>query len=152
MSATTLSKKSKKAETVAKVPKSVAKVEKFNVHKTIALKPRMSEKTYASSQATNTFVFDVPTSINKHSVAEAVQAQFGVTVVNVRTTIIKGKVKRTYRKRGKSVTGARVDIKKAFVTLKEGDSIPVFTAVEEQEKKEAKAVEKAEKKAKKEKK
>ena len=118
----------------------------------VPLKPRMSEKTYASSQATNTFVFDVPTSINKNEIANAVSHQFKVSVINVRTTIIKGKVKRTVRKGGRSVSGSRSSIKKAYVTLKEDDSIPVFAAIEEQEKKEAKAAEKADKKAKKEKK
>lgn len=118
----------------------------------VALKPRMSEKTYASSQATNTFVFDVPLTINKQDIAKAVNSQFDVTVVTVRTAIIKGKVKRTVRKGGRSVNGVRPNVKKAYVTLKDGDSIPVFAAIEEQEKKEAKAAEKADKKAKKDKK
>lgn len=118
----------------------------------VPLKPRMSEKTYASSQATNTFVFDVPTSINKQEIAKAVTSQFNVTVTTVRTATLKGKVKRTVRRGGRSVNGVRPDVKKAYVTLKEGDSIPVFAAIEEQEKKEAKAAEKADKKAKKDKK
>lgn len=117
--------------------------------KTIPLKPRMSEKTYASSQANNTFVFDVPNSINKHEIARAVSAQFDVTVTGVRVVILKGKTKKSYRKGGRSVVGNRSDTKKAYVTLKDGDSIPVFAAIEEAEKAEAKA---AEKKAKKEKK
>jgi hypothetical protein len=48
------------------------------------------------------------------------------------------------------VTGKRVDVKKAYVKLKAGDSIPVFAAVQEAEAEQAKAVEKAAKKAKKE--
>ncbi len=117
--------------------------------KTIALKPRMSEKTYASAQTTNTFVFVIPKSTNKIEVAEAVTAQFNVTVINVRTVVVKGKPARSIRlgKYRKNVMGTRADYKKAFVTLKEGDSIPIFAAVEEAEAKEAKAAEKAEKKA-----
>ncbi len=120
--------------------------------KTLTLKPRMSEKTYASSLATNTFVFVVPKSTNKVEVAEAVAAQFAVTVTNVRTVVVKGKKARSIRlgKYRKNVMGKRADFKKAFVTLKEGDSIPVFAAVEEADAAEAKAAEKAEKKAKKE--
>lgn len=120
--------------------------------KTLTLKPRMSEKTYASAQATNTFVFIVSKSTNKIEVAEAVAAQFKVTVTNVRTTVVKGKQARSIRlgKYRKNVMGQRADYKKAFVTLKEGDSIPVFAAVEEAEAAEAKAAEKADKKAKKE--
>ncbi len=119
--------------------------------KSLALKPRMSEKTYASSQSTNTFVFDVPTSANKVEVAAAVAAQFDVTVTNVRTIVVKGKKARSIRlgKYRKNVMGQRKDYKKAYVTLAEGNSIPVFAAVEEAEAAEAKATEKAEKAAKK---
>ncbi len=120
--------------------------------KTIALKPRMSEKTYASSQTTNTFVFDVPKSANKIEVAAAVAAQYQVTVTNVRTVVVKGKQARSIRlgKYRKNVMGQRSDYKKAYVTLKEGDSIPVFAAIEEANAAEAKAAEKAAKAAKKE--
>lgn len=120
--------------------------------KTIALKPRMSEKTYASSLATNTFVFNVPKTANKIQIAAAVAEQFAVTVTKVRTTVVKGKQARSIRlgKYRKNVMGKRSDFKKAFVTLKEGDSIPVFAAVQEAEAAEAKANEKAAKKAAKE--
>ena len=116
---------------------------------TITLKPRQSEKTYASSIATNTFVFDVPKSANKIEIGAAVAQQFKVSVINVRTTVVKGKQARSIRlgKYRKNVMGKRSDYKKAFVTIKEGDSLPIFAAVQEAEAAEAKAVEKAEKKA-----
>lgn len=124
--------------------------------KSIVLLPRLSEKTYGLSQTRNTYVFDVPKSANKHSVARAVTAQFEVTVEKVNIANIDGKAKRTIRKRGRISLGKQVDIKKAYVTLKEGDSLPLFAAVEESEAKSeriAKAAEKAaEKAAKKEKK
>ena len=120
--------------------------------KQISLKPRMSEKTYATSLATNTFVFEVPSSANKLQIADAVSQQYEVTVTNVRTIVSKGKQARSIRlgKYRKNVMGSRSDFKKAYVTLKEGDSIPVFAAIEEAEKAEKKAEEKAAKKAKKE--
>lgn len=120
--------------------------------KTIALKPRMSEKTYASSLATNTFVFDVPKSSNKIQIAAAVAEQYEVTVTNVRVVVVKGKQARSIRlgKYRKNVMGQRSDYKKAYVTLKEGDSIPVFAAIEEANAAEAKAAEKVAKAAKKE--
>lgn len=118
----------------------------------LTLKPRMSEKTYASSLATNTFVFDVPKAANKIQIATAVASQFSVGVANVRTTVYKGKKARSIRlgKYRKNVMGQRSDYKKAFVTLKEGDSIPVFAAIEKANEAEAKAAEKAAKKAEKE--
>lgn len=110
----------------------------------ILLKPRMSEKTYAQSE-NGVFIFDIDLDINKHQVAEAVQRQYNVTVTKVNIVKIKGKKKRVYRNR-KYETGFRNDIKKAYVTLKKGDSIPIFAAVEEAEAKQEKAAEKAEKK------
>lgn len=120
--------------------------------KTVALRPRVTEKTYAISTAHNTYVFDVPTSLNKLEVAKAVEAQFGVSVALVRTLTAKGKDARSIRIGARvraNVSGKRKDVKKAYVTLKEGDSIPVFAAVDEQVKKEEKAAEKAAEKAKK---
>jgi large subunit ribosomal protein L23 len=118
------------------------------------LKPRMSEKAYGLSTARNTYVFDVPTDANKHSVARAVAAQYGVGVDGVNITNIKGKAKRTVRKGGRAVMGRQNAIRKAYVTLKTGESLPIFAALEaEAEKTEktneaiAKAQEKAEKKA-----
>lgn len=121
--------------------------------KSIALKPRQSEKTYALSQAFNVFVFDVPMTVNKDQIKKAVEAQFDVTVTDVRVIIVKGKVARSIRigaRTRANVSGKRIDKKKAYVTLKDGDSIPVFAAIDEQVKAEEKAAEKLAKKAKKE--
>ena len=123
---------------------------------TMVLKPRMSEKAYSLSQTNGVFVFIVPRDTSKQAIASAVEAQFKVTVVNVNTQNNKGKAKRTVRKGGRPVSGRESDKKMAYVTLKSGDSIPIFAALEESEKKAdklEKAAEKAaEKTAKKEKK
>lgn len=117
--------------------------------KFMILKPRMSEKSYALSQVAKTFVIDVPTDANKLTVAAAVEAQFdGVKVGSVRIVLNKGKQKRTVRKGGRAVMGQRSDVKKAYVTLKEG-SLPFFAEVEaaeaELKEKEAKKSAKAKK-------
>lgn len=118
--------------------------------KSMALKPRQSEKTYALSQSENTFVFDVPSAANKFEIANAVSVQFSVTVEDVRIAIVKGKAMRTIRKGGRAAMGKRVDIKKAYVRLKAGDSIPIFAAIEKAEEDQKKIEEKVAKKAKKE--
>ena len=103
--------------------------------KTITLRPRLSEKSYSLSTS-RVYVFDIPTGINKHSVAKAVEAQFDVKVSAVNVTNIPGKPKRTISitgKRTKNSTGKRNDIKKAYVTLLDGYSLPFFAAVEEAE-------------------
>lgn len=94
--------------------------------KTLVLKPRISEKAYGQSITANTYVFVVPTDVNRTEVAEAVTAQFGVTVTDVNVLNVKGKVKRTVRKGGKQSRGKDSDFKKAYVTLKAGDTIAVF--------------------------
>lgn len=115
--------------------------------KTLILKPRLSEKAYATSQAFNTFVFDVPKSANKHSVARAIEAQYDVAVEEVKVIVLKGKAKRTIRKGGKVAKGRQTDVKKAYVKLKAGNNLPIFAVVEEAEQKQEKAAEIAEKAA-----
>lgn len=97
----------------------------------MTLRPRISEKAYGLSQSNNMYMFDVPVSANKHEVADAVAAQFKVTVTNVNIANVKGKPKRTVRKGGRAVAGKRADSRRAYVTLKAGDSLPVFAAIEE---------------------
>jgi large subunit ribosomal protein L23 len=90
------------------------------------LKPRVSEKAYGQSETKNVYVFEVPSDAGKLEIATAVSAQFAVHVLNVNLMNVKGKVKRTVRRGGRPTTGKRPDFKKAYVTVKAGDSIPLF--------------------------
>lgn len=117
------------------------------MYKTIILKPRvMSEKAYRLSQSTRTYVFDVPGNVNKLSVARAVAAQYDVVVEDVNILNQKGKAKRTMRKGGRPIAGRDSDVKKAYVKLAEGNTLPIFADVEEAEAKEAEQAQKADKK------
>lgn len=118
----------------------------------ILLKPRMTEKTYSLALKQNTYVFDVVGETNKIDIAKLVKSTYNVTPTEVRIAIIKGKTKRSYRKGGKAIYGKRVDIKKAFVRIKDGESLPFFAEVQAAEEKDKKEAEKAAKKAKKDKK
>jgi len=115
------------------------------MEKTTLLKPRLSEKTFGLANTNTVYVFDVPASANKLTVAAAVAAQFEVTVVNVNMTNVKGKSKRTIRKGGRAVSGQQSDRKKAYVTLKEGSKLPFFDT--DDDKKGKKTEKKAEKAA-----
>ena len=115
--------------------------------KSLVLQPRMSEKAYAQSVQGNVYIFVVPTTANKQTIAQAVAAQFDVTVTNVRTTTQSGKAITSRSKRTRGVTVHRKDIKKAYVTVKQGDHIAIFDAPEET-KTDSKAEKKADKKAK----
>lgn len=102
--------------------------------KTMVLRPRVSEKAYQMSQENHVYVFQVPVNANKHTVAEAVEHQFEVNVTTINILNIKGKARQQYRKRGKRSTGKRPDIKKAYVTLKEGQEIAIFPKEEDDKK------------------
>lgn len=69
-------------------------------------------------------VFEVARDANKDEVKKAVQQLFKVSVTHVRTLIVRGKEKRVGR-----FSGRRPAWKKAFVTLKHGDSIEFFEGV-----------------------
>jgi large subunit ribosomal protein L23 len=106
--------------------------------KTITLRPRLSEKTYGLSES-RVYVLEIPAGTNKHSVARAVEAQFEVKVTKVNVANIRGKSKRIMSLTGKRVQngdGRRNDIRKAYITLAEGHSLPFFAAIEEEEQKE----------------
>jgi len=112
------------------------------------LKPRLSEKSYATSQTTNTFALDVPSELNKHEIAAAVEKQFEVKVKSVRIVNRKGKQKRVMNTSGKRYSnryGVQSDIKKAYVTLMAGSHLPFFEAEEADAKEAAKTEEKAKK-------
>ena len=107
--------------------------------KTVYIKPRLSEQTYALAQQSRVYVFDVPHTANKQTVAQSVKEQFEVTVEAVNITHVKGKSKRTVSitgRRRSNVVGTRGNTKKAYVRLAKGFSLPVFAAVEEAEEKE----------------
>jgi large subunit ribosomal protein L23 len=92
-------------------------------HYDVIRKPIITEKATMASD-NNAVVFEVAMDSTKPQIKEAVEALFGVKVTGVNTTITKGKVKRF---RGK--IGERRDVKKAYVTLAEGNSIDVSTGL-----------------------
>ena len=97
---------------------------------------RATEKAYAQSLATNTYVFSVPLDANKQQIIDAVQTQFDVKVTNIKTLVQNGKAVRYSRGKNRYPgTTNRKDSKKAYVTLAEGDSIQVFDVPAEEEKK-----------------
>jgi ribosomal protein L23 len=100
--------------------------------KTVVLKPRLSEKAYQLSEQRNTYIFNIPVEANRHTVARGIEAQYEVTVDKVKIASVPGKSQRSIRRKGRSVrTFKRSGVRKAYVTLKEGDKLPLFAAVEE---------------------
>lgn len=96
--------------------------------------PRLSEKSYALSNS-RVYVVDVNRTVNKHQIKLAVESQFNVKVKKVNLTNLSGKSKRTISKGGRRVSNGRNNnIKKAYVTLFDGHTLPFFNAIEEEEK------------------
>ena len=86
-------------------------------------KPIITEKSTMASE-NGAVVFEVAIDSTKPQIKEAVESLFGVKVKAVNTTITKGKVKRFRGQLGK-----RKDVKKAYVTLEEGNTIDVTTGL-----------------------
>jgi large subunit ribosomal protein L23 len=76
------------------------------------------------SEASPVVIFEVPRDANKTEIKNAVQRVFNVEVVSVRTSIVRGKIKR----RGKNV-GKRPNWKKAMVKLAAGQEIDFFGGI-----------------------
>ena len=85
--------------------------------------PIITEKTSIAAEH-NQVAFQVPMDASKPEIRQAVEKLFNVKVTGVNTMVQKGKIKRF-----RGIQGKRADIKKALVTLAEGQSIDVTTGI-----------------------
>jgi large subunit ribosomal protein L23 len=85
--------------------------------------PVITEKATLASES-NQFVFRVARKATKPQIKEAIEKLFDVKVTAVNTLLRKGKTK-TFR----GVRGRQQDMKKAIVTLADGDRIDVTTGL-----------------------
>lgn len=90
----------------------------------VIIRPIITEKANLDKEMRNTYHFEVPLKVNRQEIREAVERIFDVEVADVRTMIVRGKIKR----RGRQV-GKRPNWKKALVTLKEGHKIDIFKMI-----------------------
>ena len=90
----------------------------------IIKRPVVTEKANVAKEADNQLVFEVAVHANKVEIARAVEELFDVKVNAVRTQLVSGKRKRLGRH-----IGYTPKWKKAFVTLREGDTIDFFEGV-----------------------
>ena len=92
-------------------------------HYDAIVSPVITEKATALSEH-NKVVFKVRSDATKPQIKEAVERLFDVKVKSVNTLVTKGKVKMF-----RGTRGQRSDVKKAVVTLQEGQSIDITTGV-----------------------
>ena len=108
---------------MAKAKKEAAQPRVDVGHYDVILAPHITEKSTLLSEH-NAVVFKVARDATKPQIKAAVEALFGVDVTGVNTITTKGKTKRW---KGRPYT--RSDVKKAVVTLAEGQSIDVTTGI-----------------------
>ena len=94
-----------------------------NRHYDMIVAPHITEKATLLSEH-NAVVFKVAGDATKPQIKAAVEALFDVTVTGVNTIVQKGKTKKW-----KGAPYQRSDMKKAIVTLKDGQSIDVTTGI-----------------------
>ncbi|MBW2450898.1 MAG: 50S ribosomal protein L23 [Deltaproteobacteria bacterium] len=82
----------------------------------IIRKPLITEKSNQQKEIGNTVAFEVALTANKVEIRRAVEKAFNVKVKDVRTMVVAGKQKRFGRNFGK-----RSNVKKAYITLAEGN-------------------------------
>ncbi len=92
-------------------------------HYDVITAPVITEKSTMVSEQ-NQVVFNVAKSATKPEIKAAVEALFGVKVKAVNTLVRKGKVKRF-----RGTIGKQNDVKKAIVTLVDGESVDVTTGL-----------------------
>ena len=92
-------------------------------HYDTIIAPVITEKSTAASEQ-NKVVFRVATSATKPEIKAAVEALFNVKVTSVNTLNRSGK-----NKRFRGIAGKQNSIKKAIVTLAEGQSIDITSGI-----------------------
>jgi len=88
-------------------------------------RPIVTEKAMKMQQS-NQYCFEVALNSNKIEIKKAIEKMFEVNVLSIRTTRVKPKVKSRFTRRGlqKGKTNER---KKAYITVKEGQTIDIVT-------------------------
>jgi large subunit ribosomal protein L23 len=92
-------------------------------HYDVIVSPAITEKSTMASEQ-NQVVFNVAKKATKPEIKAAVEALFSVKVTAVNTLVRKGKLKRF-----RGTVGRQGDVKKAIVTLADGQSIDVATGL-----------------------
>lgn len=89
----------------------------------VILAPVVSEKSNMLAEKRNQMTFKVLPNATKQEIKAAVELLFGVQIASVTTVTTKGKTKRFGR-----TVGRRSDVKKAYVSLVEGQELDLESA------------------------
>jgi large subunit ribosomal protein L23 len=94
----------------------------------VLVKPLITEKMTGIGEKLGQYGFVVNRKANKLQVKEAVEKMYGVTVQSVNTMILPGK-KRSRNTKTKFIVGRTAAVKKAVVTLADGETIDFYSNI-----------------------
>lgn len=94
----------------------------------ILIKPIVTEKMTAQAESLKRYGFVVARKANKIQIKNAVEEMYGVNVVSVNTMIYAGKGKSRFTRTG-AITGRTNTVKKAIVTLADGETIDFYSNI-----------------------
>ena len=94
----------------------------------VLVKPVLTEKANAQQEKLRRYAFRVNRKANKLEIKKAVEEFYGVTVVNVNTSVVPGKTKTRSTKAG-YIQGRKSAYKKALITIAEGENIDLYSNI-----------------------
>lgn len=94
----------------------------------ILRKPVLTEKATQLTEKSNRYTFQCDHRANKLQIKSAIETMYGVSVEAVNTMVVVGKMKTRSTKAG-TVSGRIAKIKKAIITLKEGEVIDFYSNI-----------------------
>jgi large subunit ribosomal protein L23 len=94
----------------------------------ILIKPIVTEKMTAQGESLKRFGFIVDRRANKIQIKKAVEEMYGVNVIAVNTMLYAGKKKSRFTRTG-VVNGRTNSLKKALITLSEGETIDFYSNI-----------------------
>jgi large subunit ribosomal protein L23 len=94
----------------------------------VLIKPILTEKANAQQEKLRRYAFRVDRKANKLEIKKAVENFYGITVVDVNTTVVPGKAKARSTKAG-IVQGRKPSYKKALITVAEGETIDLYANI-----------------------
>ncbi|HLX92775.1 MAG TPA: 50S ribosomal protein L23 [Puia sp.] len=94
----------------------------------VLIKPILTEKANAQQEKLRRYAFKVNRKANKLEIKKAVEGFYGITVVEVNTSVVPAKSKSRFTKAG-FVKGRKPAYKKALVTIAEGETIDLYSNI-----------------------
>jgi large subunit ribosomal protein L23 len=94
----------------------------------ILIKPILTEKANAQQESLRRYAFKVNRKANKLEIKKAIEEFYGVSIVDVNTSVVPSKSKTKFTKAG-FIQGKKSGYKKAMVTVAEGETIDLYSNI-----------------------